>query len=255
MIDPIAFKLGPISVHWYGILYGVGVILSIWVISQLDKKRHVFKDHNKIFDLLFWVFLVGVVLGGRLGYVLFYNPSFYLQNPAKILAIWGGGMSFHGGLIGSFAIAYWYAKKHKIDFLKLADIAVIPGALAQGIGRIGNFINAELIGRPINNPDWAWIGGNFGDGILRYPSQLFQSFSLILLAGILYVIYRKKPKKGTLLASYLILNGLFRFITEFWREPDQQIGFIFNSLTLGQLFGLAVSLVGVIGFLHLRKKA
>ncbi len=250
MINPIAFSIGPLSVHWYGISYAVGLLLGIWILTRLNQKRSVFKDNNQIFDFAFWLFLAGVILGGRLGYVLFYNLPYYLEHPAGIFAIWEGGMSFHGGLIGSLAVAYFFCKKYKINFIDLADIAVIPGALALMFTRLANFINRELAGRVIESPRFEWLGVDFGDGLLRYPSQIFQSFSALLLFLILLLIFTKKPKRGVLLFSYLTFYGLFRFVIEFWRAPDPQVGFILNSFTLGQLFSFAMLIAGVIGLIR-----
>ena len=221
---------------------------------MLNKKRTVFKDNNQIFDFAFWVFLLGVMLGGRLGYVLFYNLPYYFENPAKIIAIWDGGMSFHGGLIASMIVGWLFCKKYKIRFLDLVDLAVIPSALALMFTRIANFINLELVGRAIENPGWKWLGVDFGDGILRYPSQLFQSASALLLFLILLFIFSRHPKKGTLTFSYLIFYGLFRFIIEFWRAPDPQIGFIWQYFTLGQMLSFLMLVAGVIGLLTLRIK-
>jgi phosphatidylglycerol:prolipoprotein diacylglycerol transferase len=253
MIDPIALHIGPLSIRWYGIAYLVGLGLGIWIITQLNKKRPVFKNNDQIFDLAFWLFLLGVVVGGRLGYVLFYDLPYFLQNPLKVFAIWEGGMSFHGGLIGSVLVGIWFCRKHKIDFLSAADLIVIPGALAQGIGRLGNFVNRELLGRPILDHHWDFLGIDFGDGILRYPSQLFQCAEGILTFLILLLLFSKHPKKGTILFSYLILNGFFRFLSEFYRTPDSQIGYLFGFLTLGQIFGLAVLLVGLLGLFWPRR--
>jgi phosphatidylglycerol---prolipoprotein diacylglyceryl transferase len=247
MIDPIAFHIGPLSIHWYGIAYLVGLGLGYWILIRLNRTRKVLRDNDQIMDLLFWIFLIGVIVGGRLGYVLFYNLPFFLQNPLKIFAIWEGGMSFHGGLIGSALVGLWFCGKYKIDFWKAADLIVIPGALAQGIGRLGNFVNRELVGRAVGNHRWDFLGVDFGDGILRYPSQLFQFAEGILTFLILLLLFSKHPKKGTILFSYLVLNGLFRMITELWRAPDPQIGFIGGFLTLGQLFGFLVFAVGLIG--------
>lgn len=254
MINPIAFKIGPLAVHWYGISYGVGLLVGIWILTLLNKKRKVFKGSSQIFDLAFWVFLFGVMLGGRLGYVLFYNLPYYLENPAKIIAFWEGGMSFHGGLIVSLLVGYLFCRKNKIKFLDLADLTVIPGALALTFTRLANFINGELIGRPIEYCNWKWMGVDFGDGIIRYPSQLFQSASALLLFLILLLIFSKKPKRGVLLFGYLMLYGLFRFVTEFWREPDAQIGFILTYFTLGQLFSFLMLLAGLIGLAVLRRR-
>ncbi|MBU1682883.1 prolipoprotein diacylglyceryl transferase, partial [Patescibacteria group bacterium] len=235
MLDPIAFSIGPLSIHWYGISYGVGLILGIWILTLLNKKRLTFKDNNQIFDFAFWIFLIGVIVGGRLGYVLFYNLPYFIQNPAKIFAVWDGGMSFHGGLILSIIVAYLFCRRQKISFLSVADIAVIPGALALVFTRLANFVNRELVGRVIESPKWEWLGVDFGDGLLRFPSQLFQSFNALLLFLILLLIFRRKPKKGVLLFSYLALYGLLRFVAEFWRAPDSQIGFIWTYFTLGQI--------------------
>lgn len=254
MIDPIAFKIGPLAVHWYGIAYGVGLIVGMWILWQLNKKRKVLKNIEQLYDLAFWVFLFGVVLGGRLGYVLFYNLPYFIQNPAKIIAIWEGGMSFHGGLIASLIVGYFYCKKQKIDYLALADLAVIPGALALTFSRLANFVNRELVGRIVESPKWQWLGVDFGDGLFRYPSQLFQSVSALILFLILLFIFSKKPRRGILLFSYLALYGLFRTTTELWRAPDPQIGFIWKVLTLGQIFSLLMLAIGLIGLFYFRKR-
>jgi len=249
MLNPIALQIGPLSIHWYGIAYLIALVLGYWILTLLNKKRKVFKNNMQILDLIFWIFLLGVILGGRLGYVLFYNFSFYLTHPIEIFSLWKGGMSFHGGLIGSLIVSYVFFRKNKINFLKAADLVVIVAALAQGIGRIGNFINRELIGRPIADHRWDFLGMDFGDGVLRYPSQLFQSAEAFLTFLILLFIFSRKPKKGVLLFSYLILNGGFRVFSEFFREPDMQIGFLFGFMTLGQLLGVGVLLMGILGFI------
>lgn len=255
MLNPIALKLGPINIHWYGISYVVALAVGIWILNKLNKKAKVFKNLEQIFDFAFWLFLIGVIIGGRLGYVLFYNLPYYINNPAKILAIWQGGMSFHGGLIGSFIVALIYCKKHKINFLKMADIAVIPGALALMFTRLANFINGELIGRVIENPWCKWLGVDFGDGLMRYPSQLFQSLDALILFLILLFIHYRKTKKGVVFCSYLIFYGLFRIITEFTREPDVQIGFILNYFTLGQILSLLLLIFGITGLVLIKKRS
>jgi len=247
MINPVALKLGPINIHWYGISYAVALALGIFILIKLNKKAKAFKSSDQIFDFAFWLFLIGVIIGGRLGYVLFYNLPYYIDKPLSIFKIWEGGMSFFGGLIGAALVVYFFCRKHKIDFLKAGDIIVIPSALALFFTRIANFINHELVGRAIENHNWDWLGVNFGDGVLRYPSQLFQSADSLILFLILLFIHSRRPKKGTVLFSYLTLYGLFRFITEFWRAPDPQIGFILGYFTLGQLLGLALCLAGIAG--------
>ena len=247
MINPIALQIGPISIHWYGIAYIVGMTVGVLILNALNKKQKAFKDLNQIFDFAFWIFMIGVILGGRLGYVLFYNLPYFIQNPAKVIAIWEGGMSFHGGFLACVIVGYLFFKKHKISYLKAADIILIPSALALMFTRIANYINGELYGRVIENASWQWLGVDFGDGLLRYPSQLFQSFSALLIFVILLIIFNFKPKTGVLTFSYLMLYGLFRFIIEFLREPDVQVGFIFKYLTMGQLLSLLMLVAGIIG--------
>jgi phosphatidylglycerol---prolipoprotein diacylglyceryl transferase len=253
MVDPIALQVGPLSIRWYGILYLVALAVGFWVVDRLNRNVPAFKDRDQILDFLFWMFLLGVLVGGRLGYVLFYDLPYFIQNPLKVFAIWEGGMSFHGGLIGCVLVGLWYFKKHRIDFWKGGDLIAIAGALGQGIGRFGNFINRELLGRPILDHRWDFLGVDFGDGILRYPSQLFQAAEGILTFLILWVLFSRHPKKGTILCSYLMLNGLFRVVSEFYRTPDAQIGYLFGFLTLGQILGLIVFLVGVGVLLWLRR--
>ncbi|MBU0705883.1 prolipoprotein diacylglyceryl transferase [Patescibacteria group bacterium] len=255
MIDPVAFHIGPLAVRWYGLAYAATLLICIWILTILNKKRPVFKDNNQIFDFIFWIFLVGVLLGGRLGYVLFYNLPYYLDHPAKIFALWEGGMSFHGGLIGTAIVAYILARKHKIDLLRMTDLLAVPGGLVTVLSRLANFINRELYGRVIESARWKWMGVDFGDGLLRYPSQLFQSAGAMLLFLILLFIFSRKPKKGVLTCSYLILYGLIRFILEFWRQPDAQIGFLFSFFTLGQLLSLGMVLAGITGFALLKRRA
>jgi phosphatidylglycerol:prolipoprotein diacylglycerol transferase len=162
-------------------------------------------------------------------------------------------MSFHGGLIGSLLVGIWFCKKHKIDYWAAADLVVVPSGLAQGIGRLGNFVNQELLGRAIQNHYWDFLGIDFGDGILRYPSQLFQSAEGILTTLILLFLFFRHPKKGTLLFAYLSLNGFFRIVSEFYRTPDSQIGYLFGLVTLGQVLGFAILLVGLFGLLSSRR--
>ena len=254
MIDPIAFHIGPLAVRWYGLAYAFSLLVSLGVLVCLNKKRPVFKNSNQIFDFLFWIFLLGVILGGRLGYVLFYHLPYYLQHPAKIVATWEGGMSFHGGMIGAVLVAYFLARKHKLDLLAMADMMAVPGAFATAPTRLANFVNRELYGRVIESESWKWMGVDFGDGLLRYPSQLFQSAGAVLLFLLLLFLYWWKPKKGTVVMAYFIGYGLIRFVLEFWREPDAQLGFLFRYFTLGQLLSLLMALTGLTGLIWLRKR-
>jgi len=253
MINPVAISIGPLQVRWYGIAYVVALAIGYWVALRLNRVRAVFKDKTQILDLFFDIFFWGAIVGGRLGYVLFYDPPYFLSHPLKIFALWEGGMSFHGGLIGSILVAYWFCKKHRIRFLNAADLIGPIAALAQAIGRIGNFINRELPGRIIESPKWQFLGMDFGDGLARFPSPLFQSTEGFLAFGILLTLFFRKPKTGTVLAAYLMLNGLFRFLSEFYREPDPQIGYVFVFFTLGQILGLLTLLAGFAILLHVRR--
>lgn len=254
MIDPIAFSIGPIDVHWYGISYGLSLAMIIGLLIWMNKKQPFFKNSDQILDFAFWTFLLGVVLGGRLGYILFYNLGYYLEHPLKLFAVWEGGMSFHGGLIGAAIVAYFWAKKNKLSYLKLADRVIVPASVAPALTRIANFINQELVGRPIENPNWNWLGIDYGDGILRYPSQFFQAGEAVITFLILLLIYRKNPRPGALIASYLVLYGLLRFFTEFFRQPDSQVGFLWGGLTMGQLLSVGMVMLGISVFTITKKK-
>lgn len=193
MIDPIAFHIGPLAVRWYGIAYAVSLSLCLWILTVLNKKRPVFKDNNQIFDFVFWIFLLGVLIGGRLGYVLFYNLPYYIEYPARIFALWEGGMSFHGGLIGTALVALYLGRKYKLDLLKMTDLMATAGSIATALPRVANFINRELFGRVIESARWNWMGVDFGDGLLRYPSQLFQSAEAVIVFLIMLLIFPVKP--------------------------------------------------------------
>lgn len=273
-MNPIAFEIGPLSVHWYGLFYGVGLVFAAFLMPWLARRRGLHISAEAIIDFLFWIFLIGIIGGGRLGYILFYNLPYYFNHPAEIFAVWKGGMSFHGGLLGAILVAFLYCRQKKIDLLSVADITVIPAALALALGRLGNFINGELVGRVIQDPRWNFLGIDTGDGVLRYPSQLFATGKDVMIFVILMILFLKIPtastnpnsrldasrrllgedldprlrwyeKRGGLFATFLIVYGAFRFIVEFWRAPDPQIGFILGFLTLGQGLSLGVLSVGL----------
>jgi len=247
LIDPVAFSIGPFSVHWYALAYIFSLMICVNILIQLNKKRQIFKNNEQILDFAFWIFLIGVFGGGRLGYILFYNLPFYLENPLKIFAVWEGGMSFHGGMIVSVIVALLLAKKNKMDLFKTADLLIVSASFATVLTRIANFINGELYGRVIESSQWEWLGVDFGDGLLRYPSQLFQSAGALIFFLIMLFIYTRNPKKGVTLFSYFAVYGVIRIILEFWREPDAQIGFLFGGITMGQLLSVLMVLVGVVG--------
>ena len=243
--DPIAFKLGPLAVHWYGLMYLLGFALFLW----LGKKRlHTLHrpgwDDRMLDDLLFYGVL-GVVVGGRLGEALFYHPGDYFSNPLKIFAVWQGGMSFHGGFIGVLAAMWIFARKLKIQWLSLMDFIAPLVPLGLGAGRIGNFINGELWGRPT---DVAW-GMVFPavNNLPRHPSQLYE-FALegLALFALLW-LYSKRPRPvGATSALFLIGYGSFRFLAEYTRNPDDGIfGLMTFGFSMGQWLSLPMVVAGV----------
>ncbi len=196
---------------------------------------------------------VGLLLGARIFYFLFYNFALFLQEPLQIFKIWEGGMSFHGALIGILVAGILFCKKYKKEFYSIADLVVLPAVLALGFGRIANFINGELYGRMTSLP-WAV---DFGDGIARHPSQLYEAAKNFVIFGVLWILKDKDLKKGTLFWTFITLYGVFRFFIEFVREPDPQVGFIlFNTLTMGQILTGIMAIVGgsVLISWHLKRK-
>ncbi|MGC2458622.1 MAG: prolipoprotein diacylglyceryl transferase [Gallionellaceae bacterium] len=243
--DPVAIHLGPIAVHWYGLMYLLGFMLFLW----LGKKRlRVLNrpgwDDRMLDDLLFYGVL-GVVLGGRLGEVLFYNPGYYFSHPLKILAVWEGGMSFHGGFIGVMLAMALFARKRQFHWLQLMDFIAPLVPLGLGAGRIGNFINGELWGRPTDVP-WGMVFPQV-DNVPRHPSQLYE-FALegVALFVILW-LYSKKPKPvGAVSGLFLIGYGSFRFLGEFTRNPDNGIfGLMTFGVSMGQWLSLPMVLAGI----------
>ncbi|MNL32119.1 Prolipoprotein diacylglyceryl transferase [compost metagenome] len=188
--------------------------------------------------------IMGVILGGRLGYILFYNLKDYLAHPLEILAVWHGGMSFHGGLVGTILAGWYYCRKHKLKFLEMADIVMVAVPLGLGLGRLGNFINAELWGRPSDLP-WAMVFPTDPLGLPRHPSQLYE-FGLegIVLFLLLFFMSTRRPKPGVLMGTFLIGYGAIRFSLEFLRNPDPQLGFVIGNLSMGQLLSVPMVVGG-----------
>lgn len=251
-IDPILLHIGPLAVRWYGMMYLLGFVAAFFIISRLAPRRQLPLNHDAVSDLLFYI-VIGVILGGRLGYVLFYNFSYFISHPLQIFAVWQGGMSFHGGLTGVVVATIFYCRRHTIAILPLADILAIAATIGLGLGRIGNFINGELWGRVTTLP-WGFVFPAAGPEP-RHPSQLYEA----LLEGpvmffILYWLFTRKVKDGVIFFSFLIFYGIGRFIIEFFREPDQQIGFFWGGATMGQLLCLAMLLLGSAGLFWLKRR-
>ncbi len=241
-IDPVFLRLGPLEFRWYGLMYIIGFISAYFIILSGVKRKNLPLAKDDVADLIFTVAL-GVILGGRFGYILFYNLAYYLAHPLKLFAVWEGGMSFHGGLIGALLASLIYIRKHKLRFYPLADIGFLAAPVGLGCGRIGNFINGELYGRVTDVP-WGMVFPG-GGPLPRHPSQLYEAF----LEGpvmflILYLISRKVKRDGVVVWSFVALYGLFRFLLENFREPDQQLGFLIGGLSMGQLLSLPMLIIG-----------
>ena len=243
--DPVAIHLGPLAVRWYGLMYLVGFGL-VWVFARyaIRTRRHVPWTMRQFEDALFYGIL-GVVLGGRLGYVLFYKFGDYLHEPWRMLFVWEGGMSFHGGFLGVIIALWWYARKNGLSWLAVTDFIAPLAPLGLAAGRFGNFINAELWGRATDVP-WALIFPGV-DRVPRHPSQLYE----FALEGIVLFIvlwwYAARPRpRGALSALFLIGYGTFRFAVEFTREPDSFLGLLAFNLTMGQWLSLPMVVAGLL---------
>jgi phosphatidylglycerol---prolipoprotein diacylglyceryl transferase len=241
-IDPDIIKVGPLAVRWYGVMYLIGFAVSYFLVHYQLRRKQVSIRVQDI-DSLFLYLLAGLVIGARLGYVIFYNLISYLEDPLEMFAVWHGGMSFHGGMIGSVVAGIIFCRKYRADFWQLSDLIIVTAPIGLGLGRIGNFINGELYGRVTAVP-WAMVFPS-GGLLPRHPSQLYE-FLLegVLLFSLLWVIKDKDLKSGSLTSIFLILYGLFRFFIEFYRQPDPQIGFISGYFTMGQVLSLAMILFG-----------
>jgi phosphatidylglycerol---prolipoprotein diacylglyceryl transferase len=241
-IDPIAFSIGPLAVRWYGLMYLAGFAIGWWLATRRIAKGEAPITRAQLDDLLFLIVL-GVILGGRLGYVLFYKPAYYAAHPLEILAIWQGGMSFHGGLLGVMLAMVVAARRHKVDWLRLMDFLapLVPPGIAAG--RLGNFINAELPGRVTDVP-WGMVFPGAGEAP-RHPSQLYQ-FALegLTLFIVLWWFSSKPRPRGQVSAMFLLGYGVLRFVAEFAREPDSFIGYLALGLTMGQWLCLAMIAAG-----------
>lgn len=248
--SPIALQIGPVAIHWYGLTYLVAFGLFLWLATLRTRQPHwAAKGWTKrdVEDLLFYGVL-GVVIGGRLGYVLFYKPGYYAGNPLEAFAVWKGGMSFHGGLLGVIAAMALFARLRGRTFFDVADLVApcVPTGLASG--RIGNFINGELWGRPADpSLPWAMVFPQAGpDMTPRHPSPLYQFALEGLLLFVLLWLYARKPRgSGQVSGMFLIGYGVFRFIAEYFREPDAFLGLLALNMSMGQWLCVPMVLAGL----------
>lgn len=251
-IDPVFLRLGPLQFRWYGLMYVVGFIISYFVIRNEARRRSLDLTSEGVADMIFAAAL-GVVLGGRLGYVLFYDLATYLANPLKIFAIWQGGMSFHGGFAGVVIAIIWFSRSRNLSVVQLFDLAALATPIGLGLGRIGNLINGELYGR-VTTVSWGIV---FPDGgpLPRHPSQLYEAFLEGLLLFILIKLaVRRFDKPGIAMATFLAGYGLFRTIVEFFRQPDQQLGLFMGFFSMGQLLSIPLFIGGAGLFVWIWKK-
>jgi phosphatidylglycerol---prolipoprotein diacylglyceryl transferase len=243
-IDPIAFSIGPLAVRWYGLMYLLGFAAGYWLGLRRIAQGAAPLTRQQ-FDALVLLLVLGVILGGRLGYVLFYKPAYYASNPLEIFAVWQGGMSFHGGLLGVLLAMGLAARLHDVDYFRLMDFLTPLVPLGIVAGRIGNFINGELYGRVTDLP-WGMIFRHAGEAP-RHPSQLYQAALEGLALFILLWWFSSKPRpRGQVSALFLIGYGAFRFIAELAREPDAHLGYLALGLTMGQWLSLPMIAAGLI---------
>ena len=244
--DPVAFQILSLEIRWYSLAYIIGIILG-WTYC----KKKLIKDQRilGLFDDFITYLIIGIILGGRLGYALFYNLKYYLENPFEILMVWNGGMSFHGGLIGVVIASQLFSNKHKINQFIFLDLVALSAPIGIFFGRIANFINSELIGRATDLP-WS-VQFILIDNIKRHPSQLYEAFFEGIILFLLLGLFFKKnylQSPGKISALFLIFYSLFRFLVEFFRSPDPQIGYLISNLTLGQLISILFLITGALLF-------
>jgi len=251
--DPVVFSLGPLAVRWYGLMYLLAFASFWWLGTQRIGARLAPITREQFDDLLFGG-IVGVILGGRLGYVLFYKPAYYLSHPLEIFAIWQGGMSFHGGFLGVLVAMAFVARRHRINWWDLMDFVAPLVPLGLGFGRLGNFINGELWGRVTDGP-WGMVFRDAGP-LPRHPSQLYQmALEGIALFALLWWFSSKPRPRAQVSALFLIGYGAFRFIGEFAREPDSFLGLLALGLSMGQWLSVPMVLVGIWLFVWSRQRA
>lgn len=253
-VNPVALALGPLEIRWYALAYIAGFILG-WRSCLFLAGQGKTNPAPQFYDeFLTWA-VIGTILGGRIGYILFYQPDFYLSHPFDMLEVWHGGMSFHGGLIGVLTVSFLFTRLHRLSYFAFTDILACVTPIGLGLGRMANFVNGELYGRVTDVP-WAMVFPRDIDHLPRHPSQLYEAglegLALFIILMALSQIPAVRKRTGFLSGVFLALYSLFRFGVEFFREPDKQLGFLYGGATMGQLLCIPMFLFGV--FLILRSQ-
>ncbi|AWK86697.1 prolipoprotein diacylglyceryl transferase [Azospirillum thermophilum] len=247
-IDPVALAVGPVVIRWYALAYLAGFVLGWRYCLSLARVTPGRPSPEDFDDFLTWA-VVGTILGGRIGYVLFYNLPYYLENPLDALQVWHGGMSFHGGMTGVLLAIFLFARSRGISFLALGDLIAAAAPIGLFFGRIANFINGELYGRPAPDFAWAMVFPRDPLQLPRHPSQLYEAALegavLFVILAVLARMPSVRSRPGTIGGLFLIGYGLSRIVVEFFREPDPQLGFLFAGATMGQLLSLPMVLIGL----------
>ncbi|MBU0980753.1 MAG: prolipoprotein diacylglyceryl transferase [Nanoarchaeota archaeon] len=245
-IDPVLFSIGPLEIRYYGLVYVIGFLLLYFLLPKLAKQKGLKLSKEDASDLIIYL-VIGVIAGARLFHVFVYNPSYYLSHPAEILAVWQGGLSFHGGFLGAVTAGWLFCRKKKFNLLDLADLTVIPLGIALGLGRIANFINAELYGFRTGVP-WAVKFPN-AEGF-RHPSQLYESAKNFFIFGVLWNVKNLKLPRGALFTLFTFMYGVLRFSVEFFREREN----LFLNISTGQWLSLGMIIFSVVFyFMYVRK--
>ena len=255
-LEPVLFDFWFIAIRWYSLAYISGIIIGWWLGKKIIKKKFLGSSHQinlNEFDNLISYLIISIIIGGRFGYIIFYNPKYFILNPFDIIKIWEGGMSFHGALIGIIAGTVLFSVKKKLSALILLDVIACVAPIGIFFGRIANFINSELVGK-VTNVSWSVIFPSI-DMLPRHPSQLYEAFleGVILFIILNSFIFKKNYKIGTCSYLFLISYSFFRIISEFFREPDSHLGYFFNLFSMGTILSFIMFLVGLILFTFVRK--
>ena len=255
-LDPVLIDLGFMAIRWYSLAYILGILIGWWLGKKIIIEKLKNKDQQfniKEFDDLITYLIIAIIIGGRVGYVIFYNIEYYILNPLDIIKIWEGGMSFHGALIGIIFGTFLFSIKRKISSLFLLDVIATVSPIGIFFGRVANFINGELIGKA-TNASWGILYPSI-DMLPRHPSQLYEAFleGLVLFFILNFYIFKKNYKTGTCSYLFLIYYGIFRIICEFFREPDSHLGYIFNTFSMGTILSFFMILSGLTLFNFVKK--